>query len=85
MRRRMRSTLGIRRSTSIWWDPWILTNDPSRFIRELKDTCLKSKPGNKVFWDKVRGIGRPLSYISESEATKAGGKSTISESEAQQV
>ncbi|OJT04950.1 ATP-dependent DNA helicase II subunit 2 [Trametes pubescens] len=54
------------------------------FIRELKDTCLKSKPGNKVFWDKVRGIGRPLSYISESEATKAGGKSAISESEAQQ-
>ncbi|KAI0668689.1 SPOC domain-like protein [Trametes maxima] len=53
------------------------------FIRELKDTCLKSKPGNKEFWDDVRSFGRPLSLISQPEARKAGGKSTISESEAQ--
>ncbi|KAI0358784.1 SPOC domain-like protein [Trametes cingulata] len=53
------------------------------FIRELRDTCLESKPGNKEFWDKVRGIGRPLSFISSTEATKAGGRSDITESEAQ--
>ncbi|KAI0770992.1 SPOC domain-like protein [Trametes elegans] len=54
------------------------------FIQELKDTCLESKPGNKAFWEKVRGVGRPLSLISQPEASKAGGKSPITESEAQQ-
>ncbi|RPD59404.1 SPOC domain-like protein [Lentinus tigrinus ALCF2SS1-7] len=52
------------------------------FIRELRDTCMEQKPGNKAFWDKVRGIGRPLSYISDTEASRQGGKSDISESEA---
>ncbi|KAI0693769.1 SPOC domain-like protein [Cerioporus squamosus] len=55
------------------------------FIRELRDTCLDEKPGNKAFWDKVRGVGRPLSFISESEASEQGGKSDISEAEAQEV
>ncbi|KAI1790424.1 SPOC domain-like protein [Ganoderma leucocontextum] len=54
------------------------------FIQELRETCLEKKPGNKGFWDKVRGVGRPLSFISSPEATKAGGKSDISESEAQE-
>ena len=54
-------------------------------MRELRETCLEKKPGNKGFWDKVRGVGRPLSFISSAEATKAGGKSDISESEAQEV
>ncbi|KAI0638826.1 SPOC domain-like protein [Trametes polyzona] len=53
------------------------------FIRELRETCLETEPGNKAFWDKVRGIGRPLSLISQPEASKAGGKSSITESEAQ--
>ncbi|KAH9855805.1 SPOC domain-like protein [Lenzites betulinus] len=54
------------------------------FIRELKETCVDSEPGNKDFWEKVRAVGRPLSLISQPEATKAGGKCAISESEAQQ-
>ncbi|KAI0641157.1 SPOC domain-like protein [Trametes meyenii] len=53
------------------------------FAYELKDVCLKSKPGNKEFWDNVRSVGRPLSLISQPEARKAGGKSAITESEAQ--
>ncbi|KAI0762418.1 SPOC like C-terminal domain-containing protein [Fomes fomentarius] len=55
------------------------------FLRELRDTCLKQKPRNKEFWDAVRNIGRPLSFITAPEASKAGGKSDISESEAQKV
>ncbi|RDX51486.1 SPOC domain-like protein [Lentinus brumalis] len=54
------------------------------FIRELHDTCMEQKPGNKAFWDKVRGVGRPLSLISDSEAAEQGGKSDISEAEAQE-
>ncbi|CDO74809.1 hypothetical protein BN946_scf185001.g57 [Trametes cinnabarina] len=50
---------------------------------DLKETCLETKLGNKDFWEKVRGIGRPLSFISQPEAAKAGGKSAITESEAQ--
>ncbi|OSD05649.1 SPOC domain-like protein [Trametes coccinea BRFM310] len=53
------------------------------FIEDLKNTCLETKPGNSAFWGKVRGIGRPLSLISQPEAAKAGGKSAIPESEAQ--
>ncbi|KAI8983219.1 SPOC domain-like protein [Trametes punicea] len=53
------------------------------FVRELKHTCLETEPGNEQFWEKVRGIGRPLSFISQPEAAKAGGKSAITESEAQ--
>ncbi|KAI0735882.1 SPOC domain-like protein [Earliella scabrosa] len=55
------------------------------FVRELRDTCLEQKPGNKDFWDKVRSVGRPLSFITKPEASKAGGKSNITESEAQKV
>ena len=46
---------------------------------------MEQKPGNKAFWEKVRSVGRPLSYISEPEASKQGGKSDISESEAAKV
>ncbi|KAI0327975.1 SPOC domain-like protein [Cubamyces sp. BRFM 1775] len=53
------------------------------FLQELKHTCLETEPGSKEFWEKVRSIGRPLSYISDSEASKAGGKSPFTESEAQ--
>ena len=60
-------------------------NPSYRFVQELRETCLEQKPGNKAFWDKVREVGRPLSFISSSEASKAGGKSSISESEAQKV
>ncbi|KAI0757614.1 SPOC domain-like protein [Daedaleopsis nitida] len=53
------------------------------FVQELKDLCLEQKPGNKAFWDRVREVGRPLSLITDPEASKAGGKSSITESEAQ--
>ena len=65
--------------------PLLSTREFCSFIRELRETCLEQKPGNKAFWDAVRAVGRPLSLISKSEASKAGGKSTISESEAQKV
>ncbi|KAI0825396.1 SPOC domain-like protein [Trametes gibbosa] len=55
------------------------------FIRELKEICLESEPGNKDFWEEVCNVGRPLSLISQPEAVKAGGKCTISENEAQAV
>ena len=55
------------------------------FIQELKHKCLETEPGSKEFWEKVRSIGRPLSYISDSEAAKEGGKSSFTESEAQKV
>ena len=55
------------------------------FIQELRATCLKTKPGNKPFWDAVKGVGRPLSYITDVEASKAGGTSNFSESAARKV
>ncbi|EJF58779.1 SPOC domain-like protein [Dichomitus squalens LYAD-421 SS1] len=55
------------------------------FIQDLRETCLEKEPGNKAFWDKVRQVGRPLSFISSPEASKAGGKSAMPESEAQKV
>ena len=63
----------------------VLRNIHPRFIQELRDTCLDETPGNRPFWDAVKGVGRPLSFISASEASKAGGQSEISESEAQKV
>ena len=63
----------------------LLTECMDRFVRELRDTCLEQKPGNRDFWDKVRSVGRPLSFITKPEASKAGGKSNITESEAQKV
>lgn len=56
-----------------------------RSIRELRSACLKGEPPNREFWEKVQEVGRPLSLISKPEAAKAGGKSSISETEAETV
>ncbi|KAH9938974.1 SPOC domain-like protein [Epithele typhae] len=57
----------------------------NEFIQDLRDICMSGKRGAKDFWDAVRGVGRPLSFITSSEASKAGGKSQIAESEAAMV
>jgi len=54
------------------------------FLRNLKGKCL-SKPGNPEFWSQVKKVGRDLSLISEGEAKKQGGLSSIADDEAEEV
>jgi len=44
-----------------------------------------SKPGNPTFWKAVQEVGRDLSLISNQEAKKQGGESSITENEAGEV
>jgi hypothetical protein len=41
-----------------------------RFLRELKDVCLSSMPGNRPFWDGVKSLGMSITLIRKAEATK---------------
>ncbi|KAF5377271.1 hypothetical protein D9615_006424 [Tricholomella constricta] len=50
------------------------------FLTDLKDKCT-SKPGNQEFWSQVKDAGRALSLISDKEAKKHGGASSITEEE----
>ncbi|KAG6831636.1 hypothetical protein H0H92_008713 [Tricholoma furcatifolium] len=49
------------------------------FLVDLKDKCT-SQPGNQEFWEELKGIGRPISLISNKEAKQHGGTSKVSES-----
>jgi ATP-dependent DNA helicase 2 subunit 2 len=62
----------------------IQTSTFSSFLRSLKQKCL-SKPGNPDFWSNVKKVGRDLSLISEGEAKKRGGLSSIADDEAEEV
>lgn len=46
----------------------------NKFLQELKDICLSSKPGNKPFWELVRSKGQTMTLIGKSEAIAAGAK-----------
>ncbi|KAJ3774869.1 SPOC domain-like protein [Lentinula raphanica] len=52
------------------------------FLPEFKRKCIESSPGNKEFWSRVQKVGRSLSLISDKEAKKNGGTSTVQESQA---
>lgn len=53
------------------------------FMPKLKEHCTRQeRPNNKAFWDLVVAEGRPLSLISDEEASMAGGSSEVSEEEA---
>ncbi|KAF5361629.1 hypothetical protein D9758_007384 [Tetrapyrgos nigripes] len=51
----------------------------NRFLKDLKDKCLNSRPGNKEFWSEVQGMGQKGGLITSSEAKKFGGSSDVSE------
>ncbi|KAG7096429.1 hypothetical protein E1B28_003866 [Marasmius oreades] len=55
------------------------------FLENLYEKCMDSKPGNKEFWDEVRKVGRELSYLSDIEVKKYGGKSTKTENDAAEL
>lgn len=45
--------------------------NPCRFLRELRKVCLSTTPpGNKPFWEAVRGLGNSITLIGKSEALK---------------
>ncbi|KAI5114682.1 hypothetical protein M0805_002122, partial [Coniferiporia weirii] len=52
------------------------------FLRDLRDVCLFSLPGNKMFLQSVCRIGRSLSLIATSETNASGG---VSDDEANEV
>ncbi|EJD55401.1 SPOC domain-like protein [Auricularia subglabra TFB-10046 SS5] len=53
------------------------------FMPKLKEHCTQQeRPNNKTFWKLVVAEGRPLSLISDEEASVAGGSSEVSEEEA---
>ncbi|KZT42746.1 SPOC domain-like protein [Sistotremastrum suecicum HHB10207 ss-3] len=55
-------------------------------IRELKDVCLAAEPpNNKTFWSEIQAVGKPLGLITQAEAKKAGGKSSVSDAAAERV
>lgn len=56
-----------------------------RFLKDLRDKCASSEPGNPQFWAEVQKAGRKLSLISDKEAEENGGTSAISESKAEKV
>ncbi|KAF8665093.1 hypothetical protein AX16_000561 [Volvariella volvacea WC 439] len=53
------------------------------FMQDLHSSCL-SKPGNIEFWERLKKEGKSLSLISEREARKYGGVSSVTEVQAQQ-
>jgi hypothetical protein len=57
----------------------------SRFLRDLKDKCLNSMPGNREFWSEVQGMGTKDGLITSPEAEKFGGSSEVSKDEAVKV
>ena len=57
----------------------------NRFLRDLRRVCIEKRPGNKSFWSRVTEIGREVSLISTSEAKKQGGKSSVSDTQADEV
>lgn len=61
-----------------------LTEFKLSFLRDLWERCM-ADVGNEEFWSQVKEVGRPLSLISEKEASKYGGTSEISESKSKQV
>ena len=54
------------------------------FLTNLKQKC-HGEPGNTQFWPHVQKQGRGMSLISDVEAAKHGGKSTVSERKAEKV
>ncbi|CAL1697373.1 unnamed protein product [Somion occarium] len=54
----------------------------NEFLRDLRKTCLEDEPGNKQFWSDATALGRGISLISKSEASKEGGRSNISDATA---
>ena len=61
-----------------------LTNVRGSFLTNLKQKC-HGEPGNTQFWPHVQKQGRGMSLISDTEAAKHGGKSTVSERKAEKV
>ncbi|TFK19905.1 SPOC domain-like protein [Coprinopsis marcescibilis] len=54
------------------------------FIVNLKSKC-NAKPGNPAFWNKVKEVGRDLSYISDKEAERFGGSAQYTEKQAKEL
>ncbi|GJE94221.1 ku80-like protein [Phanerochaete sordida] len=54
----------------------------NQFLRDLKRRCLDDDPGNEYFWSKLSDLGRDVSLISASEAQRQGGRSDVSDAEA---
>lgn len=61
-----------------------LTGFKFSFLPDLRERCTADM-GNEEFWSQVKEAGRPLSLISEKEASKYGGTSSISESKSKEV
>ena len=57
----------------------------SSFLPDLRRACLDDDPGNEFFWSKLVALERSVSLISKSEAALQGGKSDISDADAEQV
>ena len=57
----------------------------TRFLRNLREACMKGKPGNVEFWSRVKDEGRAFSLISDKEAGVRGGTSDATEPEAAEV
>lgn len=54
------------------------------FLPDLRERCTADM-GNEEFWSQVKDVGRLLSLISDKEASKYGGTSSISESTSKEV
>ncbi|KIP04439.1 hypothetical protein PHLGIDRAFT_15192 [Phlebiopsis gigantea 11061_1 CR5-6] len=57
----------------------------NEFLPDLRRACLDDDPGNEFFWTKLAALGRSVSLISKSEAAQQGGKSDISDADAEQL
>ncbi|EKM60439.1 uncharacterized protein PHACADRAFT_82428 [Phanerochaete carnosa HHB-10118-sp] len=55
------------------------------FLRDLKRRCLDDTPGNDYFWTRLSDLGRDMSLIGQSEAERQGGRSDVSDAEADEV
>jgi ATP-dependent DNA helicase 2 subunit 2 len=51
----------------------------------LREQCLSDSPGNHAFWTNVREEGMELALISDKEAKRHGGRSSITEKQAKDV
>ena len=51
----------------------VVADAKCRFLRNLREACMKGKPGNVEFWSRVKDEGRALSRISDTEAGVRGG------------
>jgi hypothetical protein len=65
-------------------DHYYIDCSESSFLPRLKDACI-SEPGNREFWSQVRDQGPSMSFISDTEAAKYGGRSSITNRECVEV